>query len=408
MYPYVPSRTSRGPGGACLFDWLYNILIVVIALVWLVDVRYTGVLSRLVKRRLSRKMLATVLWIGFLLSAAVFAAGYDYFERSHDVDDAVEAAADSYLDGTNPYVEPVVPRFAEMGHFVLIGDQLDGEIVWAYGPYNYLPVDLLFYSACYGALGWLGSPTWFVLVNIVLAAASMYVLNLRLRVGWREFVPAAGMVVLFLAFDNSSLTLLLMAGALHIREGAKRYPRELSLLVLGLATLTKVFAAIPLAVFLLYDLQTWVRARDLRAVARTVGTTLAVAGMALILLAPFGISDVLDSTVFIYSSGETREDRPMGGTLLSELMPDSPYYSVISMAAIGITLLLGLRLRSVNDRVLLVSLAFLAVSVKSTLAPFVVPALFLSLRAWESWSARRATGNSSGSDPEALKNQILK
>ncbi|MCU0859426.1 MAG: hypothetical protein MUE55_02420 [Thermoplasmata archaeon] len=398
MYPYVPSRTSRGPGGACLFDWLYNILIVVIALIWLVDAKYTGVLSRLVKRRPSRKVLATVLWICFLFSASVFAAGYDYFERSHDVDDAVEAAADAFLDGTNPYVEPVVPRFAEMGHFVLIGDQADGDILWAYGPYNYLPLDLLFYSSCYGALGWLGSPTWFVLVNVVLAAASMYVLNLRFRADWLMFAPAAGMVVVFLAFDNSALTLLLMVVALHLRDRSKVLPHELSLLVLGLATLTKIFAAIPLAVVLIHDLQTRVRVRDISALLRTAGAVVACGALALVVLVPFGVSDVLDSTVFIYSSGETREDRPMGGTLLSELMPDSPYYSVISIAAIGVTLLLGLRLKSINDRVLLVSLAFLAVSVKSTLAPFVVPALFLSLRVWESRTAKDA-GKSSDPSP---------
>ena len=344
-----------------------------------------------------------VLWTCFLVAAGILVAGYGYFEESHDVDDAVEAAADAFLDGTNPYVEPVVPRFAEMGHFVLIGDPLEGEIEWAYGPYNYLPLDLLFYSACYGALSWLGSPTWFVLVNVVLAAASMYILNLRFRADWLLFAPVAGIVVVFLACDNSALTLLLMVSALHIRERSKVFPKELSLIVLGLATLTKIFAALPLVVFLLLDLQERVKDRDMRAVLRTILTVGACGALALLVIMPFGMSDVLDSTVFIYSSGETREDRPMGGTLLSELLPDSPYYSLITFAAIGATLLLGLRLRRVNDRVLLVSLAFLAVSVKSTLAPFVVPALFLSLRVWESRAKRKTEQWSAPAAKDELK-----
>ncbi len=335
--------------------------------------------------------------------AAVYVNGYDYIERSHDVDDAVEAAADSFLNGTNPYSQAVVPRFAEMGHFVLIGESLEGDVVWAFGPYNYLPLDLLFYSSCYGVLGDLGSPLWFVLVNVVLAAGAMYVLNLRFRSEWTVFAPVAGMVILFLSFDNSALTLLLMVCALHVRDRSRVMPKELSVVILGLATLTKIFAAIPLAVVLLFDLQDRVRARDVRAVMRTIGAAMACGALALLLLAPFGVSDVLDSTVFIYSSGETREDRPMGGTLLSELMPDSPYYSAISIAAIGVTLLLGLRLKSINDRVLLVSLAFLAVSVKSTLAPFVVPALFLSLRVWESWNARKAERAGPQAAPDGLK-----
>jgi len=349
-----------------------------------------------------------ILWACLIVAAAAFVAGYDYIERSHDVDDAVEAAADSFLNGTNPYSEPVVPRFAEMGHFVLIGDQVEGETVWAFGPYNYLPLDLLFYSSCYGVLGGLGSPTWFVLVNMVLAAAAMFVLNLRFRVDWPAFAPVAGLAVLFLSFDNSALTLLLMVCALHVRNRSKVLPEELSLVILGLATLTKIFAAIPLAVVLIYDLQRRIKVRDIKAVMRTVGAALACAALALVLLLPFGISDVLDSTVFIYSSGETREDRPMGGTLLSELMPDSPYYSVISIAVILVTLLLGLRLRSINDRVLLVSLAFLAVSVKSTLAPFVVPALFLSLRIWESRTSRMMQKGAPGCALNGLKKDMLK
>lgn len=70
----------------------------------------------------------------------------------------------------------------------------------------------------------------------------------------------------------------------------------------------------------------------------------------------------------------------MGGTLLSELPLDSDYYSVISIASIVAALVVSLRFKNLNDRVLIVTMAVLLVSVKSTFAPFSVVALFLILR----------------------------
>jgi hypothetical protein len=364
-----------------MIEWIYNALIVLFTIAWILAVKKPGALRFLAPLASRKKLIRAVVWSLFLGLALTFVISFDYMERSHDVDDAVEAAVESFLEGTNPYTDPVVPRFKEMGHFVLFGGLGDGEIEWAYGPYNYLPVDLLFYSVSYEAIGGLGFPYWFVLTNMLLSSFALALLNRLLKVDWCTYTPAAGYVVLFLAFDNTSLTLLLMVAAVVARERLRAQREAASLLLLGAASLTKVFAGIPFVCFLLRDLQLALTARDWRSLAQ-IGAAVAACGLAAFLvISPFGTADVLDSTVFIYSSGEEREDRPMGGTLLSELPLDNDYYSVISVASVFAALVVSLRFKDLNDRVLVVSMAVLLVSVKSTFAPFSVVALFLVLRA---------------------------
>jgi len=382
-----------------MIDWLYNFLILVLVLVWVgaMHGRFSAKMTLFVFRHI--RVVTVSLWCVLLVALVTFSLGFQYLERSHDVDDAVQSAVENFLDGTNPYASPVVPRFKEMGHFTLIGGYGDEEIVWAIGPYNYLPLDLLFYSGSYLAFGFLGSPAWFVAVNMLLSSIALIILNRLAQVRWSLFLPVAGCAVLILAFDNSSLTLLLMVCAIYVRERSRTHQEALSILVFGIATLTKVFAAIPLVVLLIYDLQKHVKVKDIRKIVESFVSLAICAVVAIVLLIPFGIANVLDSTVFIYSSGETRDDRPMGGTILSELIPGSQFYSIISAVSVFCALALGLRFRDANDRVILVAIVFLLVSVKSTLAPFVVPALFLAMRVSRNDPQRSA----SRTEPDAMR-----
>jgi len=363
-----------------MIEWIYNALILLFIIAWILAVKKPGALRFLAHLASRKKLIIAVAWPLFLALALTFVISFDYMERSHDVDDAVEAAVESYLEGTNPYTDPVVPRFKEMGHFVLFGGLGDGEIEWAYGPYNYLPVDLLFYSVSYEATGGLGFPYWFVLTNMLLSSFALALLNGLLKIDWLIYAPAAGCIVLFLAFDNTSLTLFLMVAAVVVREQLRAHREAASLILLGVASLTKVFAGIPFVCFLLRDLQRALKARDWRLLVQTGAAVAACGLLAVLFIYPFGTADVLDSTVFIYSSGEEREDRPMGGTLLSELPLDSDYYSMVSIASIVAAIAVSLRFKNLNDRVLIISMAVLLVSVKSTFAPFSVVALFLVLR----------------------------
>ena len=354
-----------------MIDLFFSGILVSIVLLWALGVRgvYLGRLASAFKKHI---LAASVpLWIAFFVFAALFALNFEYFDEIHDIDEAVQAAVKNFIGGVNPYEQDVVPRF--QGKYA-------PNVVWTLGPYNYLPLDLLVYVVLHGVLGWIGSPVWFVIANLILSGAAFVILRGMLKADWIAYIPIAGIVMLFYSFDNASLTLLLMVLSMYVYRTVSWHPGALAILIMALATMTKVFAGIPLIVLILYELQTALKGREWRKAGETVAATGMSAAVAILLLIPFGIQAVLDSAVFFHASEEFREGTSVGGTLLSEFLLDSEYYTMISAAVMFAALVVGMRLRSLNDRVLLAVTAFMLVVVKSSLAPLTVAGLFLILR----------------------------
>lgn len=371
-----------------MIDIFYNGILAGIVLMWIVGSRrgYMGRVVRLLRRHL---LIAVALfWFVFLVFALVFVTNLDYFDRIHDIDEAVESAAESYEGDINPYEEYVIPRFKT---------RYVPGVEWTLGPYNYLPVDLFVYVGFYDALGWLGSPVWFIVTNLLFSGMAFVVLRDILKADWIAYAPLAGMVMLFYSFDNASLTLLLMVLAMYAYLRLQWHPVAIAILLMALATLTKVFAGIPLAILVLFELQRSISSRNWRSVAETVSATAAGAVLAVLVMLPFGIQNVLDSAVFFHTSEELRVGTSVGGTLLSEIALGSEYYSMISGALVFASVIIGMRMRNLNDRVLLTTTFFLLVSVKSSLAPLIVAGVFLMLRLKEIADARE---NSNGGRSE--------
>jgi len=345
-------------------------MLAVIVVLWLVGIRPAGVGRFVSALKRHKLVIVSLLWFAFVVFAVLFALNFSYFEEIHDIDDAVDAAVNGIDDGLNPYAEDIIPRFKE---------RYSPDPEWAYGPYNYLPLDLLVYFAAWGLLGDLGTPVWFVLANLVFSGIAMVVLRPLVRAKWATFVPVAGTVMLFYSFDNASLTLLLMVLSIYLYRTNKTHPALFSIVLMSLATLTKVYAAIPLIVLVLFELEKQLRGRNWRVASEVVIAACLSGAIALILLVPFGVQTVLDSAVFFHTSGEAREGTSIGGTVLAEIAAESAYYAVVSIALVLIALVVSFRLKSVNDRVLLVAIVFLLVSIKSSLAPLSVAGLFLVL-----------------------------
>jgi len=362
-----------------LIDLFFTGILTSVILIWVLGVRchYIGRLAMLFRRYMLA--VSAVFWVGLIVFAVVFVVNFDYFDRIHDIDEAVQAAVSSYPNGINPYEEFVVPRF--QGKYA-------PNVLWTMGPYNYLPLDLFVYVGFHEALGWIGSPIWFVLTNLVLSGVAFVILRDMLEADWIIYAPIAGIVMLFYSFDNASLTLLLMVISMFVYGRTQWHPGALAILIMALATMTKVFAGIPLVVLILFELQLGLKKRDWRRLGDAVVATACGAGIALLLMLPFGISTVLDAAVFFHASDVLREGTSVGGTVLSEIMLDSEYYSMVSAAIVFAVLIISMRLRSLNDRVLLTITAFLMVAVKSSLAPLVVAGLFLVLRLKESTDAK--------------------
>lgn len=352
-------------------DLFYNGILVVIVLVWALSLRARRMGRLLSGLRRWGPAVILSLWILFLLFTAWYALNLEYFDEIHDIDEAVETAVESTANGVNPYEEFVVPRFK---------DKYSPTVGWELGPYNYMPLDLLTYIGARSVLGFLGDPIWFVATNMMFSGLAMYLLWRVIRVSWLSFVPIAGSVMLFYSMDNASLTFLLMVGSVYVLRSTQRHPEALSLFIMGLAVVTKVYAAIPFLVMLVFFVQSSVVVRDWRRLSATLAAAAAAATVALLLMWPFGIWNVLDAAVFFHTSEALREGTSAGGTLLSELALGSEYFAVIGVALAATAVVLGLWVRNLNDRVLIVIVTFLLIAVKSSLAPLTVAGLFLALR----------------------------
>lgn len=355
---------------ARLIDPLYNGILGFIVLAWFLGKRYAGKgkTKGFVKRY--RLFIAASLRAIFLALALAFVLDFDYFAEIHDIDNAIDAAAENLAYGVNPYSNAVVPRFEQ---------RYSPDVGWTYGTYNYLPFDLLVYTGARQVFGFLGTPLWFVSTNLIFAAVAWITFQPLIRTKPIFYIPVTATITLFYAFDNALLTLMLMTSALYVSRRANLHPRLLSMLLLALAAMTKAYALLPFGVLALYDVQTSIAKKDRRRLVESVVAISMSCVLAFALLLPFGIGDVLDSAVFVHTSPGSREGTSSGGTLLSEAIGGSASYLLIAIAIMLVPIVLGLRLRNDIERVFVASAVFLLVIPKSSYAPLTVTGLFLAL-----------------------------
>ena len=363
-------------------DVFFTSILVTIIVMWLLGVR--GVILGQLANVITKNILvaSAVFWLAFLAFAAVFVTNFDYFDRIHDIDEAVDAAVESLDAGVNPYEEYVIPRFE---------GRWSPDVNWTMGPYNYLPLDLYTYYGLHSLFGGLSSPMWFVVVNLMFSYAAFLILRSLITSDWIIYAPLAGIVMLFYAFDNASLTLFLIVLSVYVYRRVSWHPFALAIVIMALATMTKVFAIIPLAVLILYEAESGARNRDWRRIGETFAAAAAGGVIALLIMLPFGVGHVLDGAVFFHTSEDLRVGTSTGGTVLSEVMGDSQYYSVVSVVLVLVSLVVGIRLRSMNDRVLLTTIVFMLVAIKSSLALPMVAGVFLMLRLKELHDERAAS-----------------
>ena len=325
--------------------------------------------------------LVLVLWTMFLSFAVAYSLCFDQLADMHDIPNAVDSAVLSQSGGVNPYSHDVVPRFE--GRYT-------SHPSWSLGPYNYLSLDLIVYYGIHVLAGGLGMPFWFVAANLMFSAAAFIILQDMLQVKWRFYAPIAGIAMLFYSFDNASLTFLLIVASMYLYSRLRSNNGSVAAIVLGLAVMTKIYAIIPFVVFVLYELQLRAQLRDWRVFAK-VSASVGVSGaIGIGLMVPFGIDNVIKSAVLFHLSAGARVGTSSGGTFLSELRLSDDLSTIISVALVLVSVVAALKLKSLNNRMLLVSLVLLVVVSKSSQALLVVPGLFLVLRMREAYLARRA------------------
>lgn len=354
-----------------MLDMMYNGILVFLIVLWAASAHSSSSMKIRSFTKANAKRFLVVLWIVFLVFSASYCIYLNQFVKMHDIPYAVDAAVGSEEADLNPYNHSVVPRFES---------KYSGSVSMTYGPYNYLPFDLLVYSESRELLGFVGMPFWFLLTNLALSGLAFLLLNEMLEVRLRYYIPLAGAVMLFFSADNVSLTLLLMVAAMFVYRRSGWAGPSLATLVMGLAAMTKVLALIPFGVLILFELQRLVRARDRPALIRVSSSVAASGAMAAALMLPFGMTNVIDSAVLFNSDAVSRVGTSTGGTFLAELSLGSAEYLLIALVLVAASALVSLRLLRLVDRMMLVSLVFMLVAVKSSQALLVIPGIFLSLR----------------------------
>jgi len=364
-----------------LLDIFYNGVLLSILLLWLLSERPKR-FGRLVSfARTHSTALVLVLWTLFLTFAVAYCLCFDQLADMHDIPNAVDSAVLSQSGGVNPYSHDVVPRFE--GRYT-------SHPSWSLGPYNYLSLDLIVYYGIHALAGGLGMPFWFVAANLIFSAAAFIILQDMVQVKWRFYAPIAGISMLFFSFDNASLTFLLIVASMYLYSRLRSNNGIVATIVLGLAVMTKIYAIIPFVVFVLYELQLRAHFRDWRVFAKVSGSVGVSGVIATGLMLPFGIDNVIKSAVLFHLSAGARVGTSSGGTFLSELPLSDHLSTIISVALVLVSVIASLKLKSLNNRMLLVSLVLLVVVSKSSQALLVVPGLFLVLRMREAYLARRA------------------
>jgi hypothetical protein len=368
-----------------VLDIFYNATLLILAVFWLLSFGHLRGKRFIETLKKHRKQITAILWVIVLIYAAVFVMYFSYFDKIHDIDEAVTGSVISFKHGIDPYDHKVAPRFT--------GPYSD-TVTFSMGYYNYLPLDLMAYSGAYVVFGWAGNPVWFVLSNLMFSAVAMFMIQRITRVQWENFIPVAGVVALFYSFDNASLTLMLMVASAYILWMGVRHSEVLSLFLMALAALTKVYAAVPFAILLIYLVQKEIRSRDWRKLGEAVVTAVSSGTMAVAMMIPFGIMNVINDAVLFHSSDGTRVGTSVGGTLLSDIMLTSPWFSVVGLVVVMAALLVSLRMKSVNDRMVFVSICLLLTIVKSSQAPLTVGGVFLAFKLREIY-VNRATARPS-------------
>ncbi len=370
-----------------MLDILYNAVLIGIVLLWAFS-RAPVLSARLVRSgKKHATQLVVLAWVALIVFAGAYCVFFGQLTRMHDIPYAVNAAVDSEADSLNPYNHSVVPRF---------DGRYSSTVHFSLGPYNYLPLDLNIYAASHMILGFLGMPYWFVAANLLFSAMGFYLLNRVIAVKWRAFVPLAGIMALFYSFDNVSLTLLLVIASVYLYQGNTNRRRFLAIVFMGLAIMTKIQAVLPFAVLVLFEVQRFAQARDRRIIFETSAGVATSFGIGAALMLPFGIWNVIKAAVLFHADSVNRVGTSTGGTVLTELNLGTLEYSAIVLGVVLASLVVSLLLPRLDDRMLLVSLAFLLVAIKSSQSLLVVPGLFLVLGIRETARLRKMAAEAAG------------
>jgi hypothetical protein len=148
------------------------------------------------------------------------------------------------------------------------------------------------------------------ITNLILMLISIILIRDILEIRWKQATLLGGLFFLVLIWNNVCLAQTLFIAGWYFH---KRKQTNLTVVFWSLSMLSKYFAGI----FIVAYVVEYVMKKDyLDALIKTI----IAAALSLLVSIPFGIDDVLKSTVFFYNTEERILDGSFGGSIFSELV----------------------------------------------------------------------------------------
>jgi hypothetical protein len=254
-----------------------------------------------------------LLWVGLGITIVLYFVFHNIIFTG-DITQGVIKGSSMLWEGKNPYVVAEVPHAKPYppGGF-------------RYVTYAYLPVDLLFYSLVLGTMNIISSifvganvPSYLpgftemgiFITNLILMLISIILIRDILEIKWKQATLLGGLIFLILIWNNVCLAQTLFIAGWYFH---KRKQTNITVVFWSLSMLSKYFAGI---FIVSYVVEYLMKKEYVDALIKTV---IAVA-LSLLVSIPFGIVDVLKSTVFFYNTEERILDGSFGGSIFSELV----------------------------------------------------------------------------------------
>ncbi len=304
------------------------------------------------------KLSEGILYVGIVITLILYTVFRDIIFTG-DITQGVIAGARLFWEGKNPYVVAEIPHAQPY------------PLPFRYVTYAYLPVDLLSYAMLLGGLNFLSSlipvseiqlpgfnelaiplpgfnEMGILIANLALMCVSIYLLREILEIKGKQAAVLGTFLFLILIWNNVCLAQTFFIAGWYFH---KRKQTNLVIFFWSLSMLSKYFAGIFIVAYIVEYLR---KQEYIEVVIKSM-----IAGVLSILVSlPFGIMEVLNSTVFFYNTEERILDGSFGGSIFSELILFLKLQDIIwlfTLLGFGVILVIALFLKDLYQRLVISS-----------------------------------------------------
>ncbi|MHA2168278.1 MAG: hypothetical protein ACXAB7_00065 [Candidatus Kariarchaeaceae archaeon] len=345
---------------------------------WIGIIAYNIVLAYGIWLTFSKRSLQLsegILYIGLFFT---FLLGFFFRDIifTGDITQGVIKGAEMFWEGKNPYTVAEVPHAQPY------------PLPPRYVTYAYLPVDLLSYAVLLGILNFISSiftPSevpWFLpgfnelgilIINLTLMIVSVYILKTIYELTTKQAALLGSFIFLVLIWNNVCLALTFFIVGLYFH---KKNQSTLVIVFWSLSMLSKYFAGIFIVSYLIEYLR---KQEYFQVFTKAAITTI----ISILVSIPFGIMDVLKSTVLFYNTEERILDGSFGGSIVSELVLFFQLEDIVwvfTLTGFLIILIIGLLLHDLLQRLVVMSCLalFVITGISAQFLPMILLILMLA------------------------------